>query len=168
MIFRKWGRGQRPFGTLLKIHPFWRRHPTLMIIILTPKNAFVDPQQKVPYLILVCLARSSAEFTGEDIFDAVRKAGHENLINFFFSWSTNLPSLRCRRISWWGWRTTTCRPPSWSRSPWWWCGATLNMVDTVRQWKLKIWNIQIGPKWCARGAPLTIKRSQGNRRSHRI
>ena len=56
-----------------------------MIIILTPKNAFVDPQQKVPYLILVCLARSSAEFTGEDIFDAVRKAGHENLITFFFS-----------------------------------------------------------------------------------
>ena len=56
----------------------------LMIMILTPKNAFVDPQQKVPYLILVCLARSSAEFTGEDIFDAVRKAGQENLINFSF------------------------------------------------------------------------------------
>ena len=54
------------------------------IMILTPKNAFVDPQQKVPYLILVCLARSSAEFTGEDIFDAVRKAGQENLINFSF------------------------------------------------------------------------------------
>ena len=53
-------------------------------MILTPKNAFVDPQQKVPYLILVCLARSSAEFTGEDIFDAVRKAGQENLINFSF------------------------------------------------------------------------------------
>ena len=35
----------------------------------------MDPQQNVPYLILVCLARSSAEFTGEDIFDAVKKAG---------------------------------------------------------------------------------------------
>lgn len=29
----------------------------------------------MPYLILVCLARSSAEFTGEDILEAVRKAG---------------------------------------------------------------------------------------------
>ena len=41
---------------------------------LTPKKAFVDPQQKVPYLIFVCFARSSAEFTGDDIFDAVKKA----------------------------------------------------------------------------------------------
>ena len=44
------------------------------IKILTPKKAFVDPQQNVPYLILVCLARSSAEFTGDDILDAVKKA----------------------------------------------------------------------------------------------
>ena len=42
--------------------------------ILTPKKALVDPQQNVPYLIFVCLARSSAEFTGDDIFDAVKKA----------------------------------------------------------------------------------------------
>ena len=34
----------------------------------------MDPQQNVPYLILVCLARSSAEFTGDDILDAVKKA----------------------------------------------------------------------------------------------
>ena len=59
----------------------------------------------------------------------------------FFSWSTNPPSLQCRRISWWGWRTTTCRPPFWSRSPWWWCGATLNMVDTVRQWRYETFKL---------------------------
>jgi len=38
------------------------------------KNALVDPQQYVPYLILVCLARSSAELIGESIFAAVKKA----------------------------------------------------------------------------------------------
>ena len=32
----------------------------------------------MPYLILVCLARSSAEFTGDDIFDAVKKAEKTN------------------------------------------------------------------------------------------
>ena len=31
--------------------------------------------------------------------------------------STNLPSLRCRRRPWWGWRTTTCLPPSGWKSP---------------------------------------------------
>ena len=42
--------------------------------ILTPKNALVDPQQYVPYLIFVCFARSSAELTGDAIFEAVKKA----------------------------------------------------------------------------------------------
>ena len=44
----------------------------------------------MPYLILVCLARSSAEFTGEDILEAVRKAG----------------GIRRKSTSgrWWGWQ----------------------------------------------------------------
>ena len=44
------------------------------ITLLTLKNPLVDPQQYVPSLIFVCLARSSAELTGEAILDAVRKA----------------------------------------------------------------------------------------------
>ena len=32
MIFRKWGGGdQRPFGTFPKIHPFWKRRPSLTL-----------------------------------------------------------------------------------------------------------------------------------------
>ncbi len=40
----------------------------------TWKNAFVDPQQYVPYLTLVCLARSSALLMAPSILAAVRKA----------------------------------------------------------------------------------------------
>ena len=32
--------------------------------------------------------------------------------------SSYLPSLLCRRRSWWGWRTTTCLPPSGWKLPW--------------------------------------------------
>ena len=38
------------------------------------KKALVEPQQYVPYLILVCLARSSALLIGESILAAVKKA----------------------------------------------------------------------------------------------
>ena len=50
------------------------KHIIDCIILLTLKKPLVDPQQYVPYLIFVCLARSSAELTGEAILDAVRKA----------------------------------------------------------------------------------------------
>ena len=33
MIFRKWGGGQRPFGTFPKIHQFWRCHPSLTSLL---------------------------------------------------------------------------------------------------------------------------------------
>ena len=42
----------------------------------TLKKEFVDPQQQVPYLILVCFDRSSAEFTGELILEFVKKAAN--------------------------------------------------------------------------------------------
>ena len=69
------------------------------IMILTPKNAFVDPQQKVPYLILVCLERSSAPFTGDDILFAVRKAGHEDFYRCGKKWETYRQDWPCRRTS---------------------------------------------------------------------
>jgi hypothetical protein len=50
------------------------KHIIDCIILLTLKKPLVDPQQYAPYLIFVCLARSSAELTGEAILDAVRKA----------------------------------------------------------------------------------------------
>ena len=43
-------------------------------LILTLKNASVLPPASVPYLILVCLVRSSTELMGEFILAAVRKA----------------------------------------------------------------------------------------------
>ena len=134
MIFRKWGRGQRPFGTFLKIHPFWRRHPTL-INDTHPKKCVCGSTAEGAVFNLSLLGK---------VFSWVHRRRHLwcrqegwswEFDQLFFSWSTNPPSLRCRRISWWGWRTTTCRPPFWSKSPWWWCGATLKMMDAVRQWK---------------------------------
>ena len=62
-----------------------RRLPTL-------KNEFVEPQQYVPYLILVCLARSSAEFTGDDILDAVKKAGEFDIYYFILCTFENIPA----------------------------------------------------------------------------
>lgn len=41
---------------------------------LTLKNAAVEPPFKAPYLILVCLARSSALSMGESIRSTVKKA----------------------------------------------------------------------------------------------
>ena len=38
------------------------------------KKALVEPQQYVPYLIFVCLARSAAELTGVPILAAVKNA----------------------------------------------------------------------------------------------
>ena len=40
----------------------------------TLKNALVDPDSKQPYFILVCLAKSSADSTGDSILSTVRKA----------------------------------------------------------------------------------------------
>ena len=40
----------------------------------TRKNSLVDPDSSVPYLISVCLARSSADSIGDCIRSAVRKA----------------------------------------------------------------------------------------------
>ena len=49
---------------------------TMMEILwkLTLKKALVDPEWYVPYLILVCLAKSSAELMGIFIWAAVKKA----------------------------------------------------------------------------------------------
>ena len=41
---------------------------------LTRKKAKVEPDPTLPYLILVCLAKSSAEVMGDSIRPAVRKA----------------------------------------------------------------------------------------------
>ena len=41
---------------------------------VTLKNALVDPDSKQPYLILVCLAKSSADSIGDSILSTVRKA----------------------------------------------------------------------------------------------
>ena len=53
-----------------------------------------------------------------------------------------LPGLQCRRRSWWEWRTTTCRPPSESRSPWgckWW---SMNHILCLILWiMIMIYNI---------------------------
>ena len=38
------------------------------------KKALVEPDSKQPYLILVCLARSSADSMGDSILSTVRKA----------------------------------------------------------------------------------------------
>ena len=40
----------------------------------TRKNARVDPDSRQPYLIFVCLAKSSAVSMGDSILDTVRKA----------------------------------------------------------------------------------------------
>ena len=40
----------------------------------TLKKSFVDPESTVPYLICVCLARSSADSMGDCILSTVRKA----------------------------------------------------------------------------------------------
>ena len=40
----------------------------------TLKKEFVEPQQYVPYFIFVCFERSSAELTGDDILELVKKA----------------------------------------------------------------------------------------------
>jgi len=44
------------------------------MIAHTRKNDAVDPPPKAPYLIFVCLARSSALSIGESILSTVRKA----------------------------------------------------------------------------------------------
>ena len=41
---------------------------------LTLKKLFVEPDDMVPYLISVCLARSSADSIGDCILSMVRKA----------------------------------------------------------------------------------------------
>lgn len=43
-------------------------------VCLTLKNSLVDPDSTVPYLISVCLARSSADSMGEFMRSTVRKA----------------------------------------------------------------------------------------------
>lgn len=44
------------------------------LCLLTRKKAAVDPPRSAPYLILVCLAKSSADSMGESIRSTVRKA----------------------------------------------------------------------------------------------
>ena len=46
----------------------------LYFTINTLKNARVDPDSRHPYLILVCLAKSSADSIGDSILSTVRKA----------------------------------------------------------------------------------------------
>merc|ERR1719209_1368091 len=43
-------------------------------ILESRKKALVEPDSKQPYLILVCLARSSADSMGDSILSTVRKA----------------------------------------------------------------------------------------------
>ena len=43
-------------------------------ILESLKKARVDPDSRQPYLILVCLARSSADSMGDSILSTVRKA----------------------------------------------------------------------------------------------
>lgn len=45
-----------------------------MNVFLTLKKAAVDPPLRAPYLILVCLAKSSADSMGESMRSTVRKA----------------------------------------------------------------------------------------------
>ena len=45
-----------------------------ILLILTLKKALVEPDSRQPYLILVCLARSSADSIGDSILSTVRKA----------------------------------------------------------------------------------------------
>lgn len=45
-----------------------------VLILLTLKNSFVEPESRVPYAISVCLARSSALSIGETILSTVKKA----------------------------------------------------------------------------------------------
>jgi hypothetical protein len=40
----------------------------------TPKNALVEQDSRQPYLILVCLAKSSTDSIGDSILSTVRKA----------------------------------------------------------------------------------------------
>ena len=50
------------------------KHFQRLILSNTLKKPLVEPQQYVPYLILVCFAKSSALFTGVAILEAVKKA----------------------------------------------------------------------------------------------
>ena len=58
------------------LHPrskiLWKN--VLYLSINTLKNARVDPDSRHPYLILVCLAKSSADSIGDSILSTVRKA----------------------------------------------------------------------------------------------
>ena len=45
-----------------------------ILVLLTLKKALVEPDSRQPYLILVCLARSSADSIGDSILSTVRKA----------------------------------------------------------------------------------------------
>ena len=51
-----------------------QRTISLLPGVVTLKNARVDPDSRQPYLILVCLARSSADSMGDSILSTVRKA----------------------------------------------------------------------------------------------
>ena len=48
---------------------------SFMWFVCTLKKVIVDPPYTVPYLISVCLARSSADSIGEFMRSTVRKAG---------------------------------------------------------------------------------------------
>uniref|UniRef100_A0A182IPF2 Uncharacterized protein n=1 Tax=Anopheles atroparvus TaxID=41427 RepID=A0A182IPF2_ANOAO len=52
----------------------WRRWPRAVGALLTRKKAAVLPPRSAPYLIFVCLARSSADSIGESIRSTVRNA----------------------------------------------------------------------------------------------
>lgn len=58
----------------LYIHSQRLRHGYVVFPILTLKKAFVEPEPMLPYLILVCLARSSALWMADSIRSTVRKA----------------------------------------------------------------------------------------------
>ena len=78
----------------------------------TLKKAFVEPESTVPYLISVCLARSSADSMGEFMRSTVRKAArlavyelmtisvknHQTLPTMRPDIDLNIQILSCQRV----------------------------------------------------------------------
>ena len=54
MIFRKWGGGQRPFGTFPKIHQFWRRHPSLTLSVAMAMT-YLGGKSTLNVILIFCI-----------------------------------------------------------------------------------------------------------------
>ena len=96
---------------------------------LTRKKASVLPDRREPYLIFVCLAKSSAVSIGESMRSTCEKISWNvwEVFSKFFLPSRKPRDWRCRRRSWWAWRTTTSLPPCGWRRLW-----TISLYDTRR------------------------------------